>query len=258
MTARSVLIVHAHPDPSSLNHALTAIATAELTAIGHRVTVSDLYAMGWKAALDAGDFPARRETSRLDIVNESGHAYATGTQPPDVVAEQQKLADADAVIVQFPLWWFGAPAILKGWIERVFAYGLAYGYRGAGNAYRYGDGGLAGKRALVSTTVGGPAVDYAPRGINGPLEDLLFPLTHGTLFFAGMTVLPTHAIFGVSALDDAAARAAFAAWRARVRGLFTDAPIAFRPQNGGDYPDRHALAADVAPALAGFAAHVAR
>lgn len=47
------------------------------------------------------------------------------------------------------------------------------------------------KRALLSVTVGGPEVDYGPRGVNGPLEHLLFPITHGTLFFPGMDVLPT-------------------------------------------------------------------
>jgi putative NADPH-quinone reductase len=50
-------------------------------------------------------------------------------------------------------------------------------------------GALQGKRAVLSVTVGGPAEDYAPRGINGPLEQLLFPITHGTLFFPGMDVL---------------------------------------------------------------------
>ena len=47
------------------------------------------------------------------------------------------------------------PAILKGWVDRVFAYGLAYGFKGAGNRYRYGDGGFKGKRALLSVAVGG-------------------------------------------------------------------------------------------------------
>src|SRR3546814_12636686 len=83
------------------------------------------------------------------------------------------------------------PAIMKGWVDRVWAYGLAYGYRGAGNAHRYGEGGFAGKRALLAVAVGGPEIDYSPRGINGPLEQLLFPITHGTLFFPGIQVLPT-------------------------------------------------------------------
>ncbi|MDC3958934.1 NAD(P)H-dependent oxidoreductase [Polyangium jinanense] len=254
--SKTVLIVVAHPDPASLNGALKEIAISELRELGHRVLLSDLYGMGWKAPFDGGDFLDRRDPTRLSLVTESGHAYASGTQTPDVMAEQEKLAAADAVIFQFPLWWFSMPAILKGWVDRVFAYGLAYGYKNAGNQYRYGDGGFAGKRALLSTTVGGPAIDYSPRGINGPLEDLLFHITHGTLFFAGMTVLPTHAIYAVDRLEREAADDAFMRWRGRLRGLFTDAPIPFRHQNAGDYPDRHVLDESVAPGVRGFAAHV--
>jgi putative NADPH-quinone reductase len=155
--------------------------------------------LGWKAVYDEHDFPDRLDRERLSFVAESGHAFGTGTQPDDVRAEQAKLLAADAVVFQFPLWWFGMPAIMKGWIERLFAFGLAYGWRGAGNRYRYGEGGLAGKRASLSVTAGGPAADYGPRGINGPLDDLLFPITHGTLFFAGMEVLPTYAVYGTHA-----------------------------------------------------------
>ena len=75
------------------------------------------------------------------------------------------------------------------------------GYQGAGNRYRYGEGGLAGKCALLSVTTGGPAEDYGPRGINGQLDELLFPITHGTLFYPGMEVLPTYAVHGTSRID---------------------------------------------------------
>jgi NAD(P)H dehydrogenase (quinone) len=255
--AHNVLIVHAHPDPRSLTRQLVELAVATLERCGHRVAVSDLYGMGWKAVFDERDFPVRADPARLSFVAESAQSYASGRQAADIAAEQAKLLAADAVILQFPLWWFGMPAILKGWIDRVFAYGLAYGYRGAGNRYRYGDGGLAGKRALVSVTVGGPAEDYAPRGINGPLDQLLFPITHGTLFFPGMAVLPTHAIYGAGALTAERFAAAAEHWRARLERLFDDAPIPFRSQNGGDYPDGHALADRVAPGQSGLLAHIA-
>jgi NAD(P)H dehydrogenase (quinone) len=149
------------------------------------------------------------------------------------------------------------PAILKGWIDRVFAYGLAYGYKNEGNRYRYGDGGLKGKRAMLAVTVGGPEEDYAPRGINGPLEELLFPITHGTLFFAGMDVLPTYAIYGTTRITPAAVREATTAWRSRLEHLFEDPPITFRPQNGGAYPNGHALADTIAVGQTGLTAHIA-
>lgn len=254
---KTVLIVYAHPEPTSVTRQLVDVSVRTLRQNGHPVLQSDLYGMGWKAVFDEHDFPHRADPSRLSFISESGHAYLNGLQTPDVTAEQQKLLAADAVIFQFPLWWFGMPAILKGWIDRVFAYGLAYGYKGAGNRYRYGDGGLKGKRALLSVVVGGPAEDYAPRGINGPLEQLLFPMTHGTLFFAGMEVLPTFAVYGSSHLGAQSVAAAKQAWLSRVVHLFDETPIAFRPQNGGDYPDGHMLANHVAVGQSGLTAHIA-
>lgn len=255
---KKALIVHAHPEPTSLTRQLVEVSVQTLQRCGHEVLQSDLYGMRWKAVFDELDFPSRANPDRLSFIEESGNSYLAGRQTADVTAEQQKVFAADAVIFQFPLWWYGMPAILKGWIDRVWAYGLAYGYKGAGNRYRYGDGAFKGKRALLSVAVGGPAEDYSPRGINGPLDQLLFPITHGTLFFPGMDVLPTFAVYGTGRMSAADVAAAKAAWRRRLERLFDDAPIPFRAQNGGDYPDTHVLADHVASGESGLCAHIAR
>jgi NAD(P)H dehydrogenase (quinone) len=254
---KNVLIVYAHPEPTSLTRQLVEVTGQTLQQQGHEVRWSDLYAMRWKAVFDEHDFPTRANPERLSFVTESGHAYSSGQQMPDVAAEQRALLAADALVLQFPLWWFSMPAILKGWVDRVFAYGLAYGYQGEGNRYRYGDGGLKGRRALLSVVAGGPAEDYSSRGINGPLEQLLFPITHGILFFAGMEVLPTYAVYGSGSITTTGVNAAKTAWRSRVERLFEDAPIPFRRQNGGDYPDGHLLAGHVAIGQNGLTAHLA-
>jgi NAD(P)H dehydrogenase (quinone) len=253
---KTVLIVHAHPEPQSLTRQLVDISRQTLERLGHRVLETDLYGMKWKANFDAADFPMRVDEKKLSFVSESGHAFTTGTQTEDVEQEQQKLLRSDAVVFQFPLWWFGFPAILKGWVDRVFAYGFAYGYKGAGNTYRYGDGALAGKRALLSVAAGGPAADYGPRGINGPLEQLLFPITHGTLFFAGMDVLPTFAVYGAGKMDEEDVEAAKRVLEQRMVRLFIDAPTPFRRQNDGHYPDKQTLALHVAPGITGISAHI--
>ena len=254
---KRILVVYAHPEPASLTRQLVEVAVEALQEQGHEVLRSDLYGMRWKAVYDADDFPSRLDPERLSFIAESGNAYATGHQTDDVAAEQAKLAGADAVILLFPLWWFGVPAILKGWIERVFAYGFGYGYRNGTNQYRYGDGAMKGKRALVSVLAGGPEVDYGPRGINGPMEEILFPLTHGALFFAGMDVLRAHAMYGTDRMTGEDVAIARHAWRERVDHLFEEDPIAFRSQNGGDYPDRHTLREDIAPSRTGVWVHVA-
>lgn len=113
----NVLIVFAHPDPRSLNAALRDAAIAELEAQGHTVQVSDLYAMNWKTTVDRADFPSLGEGERLKVAAASGAAFAADALTDDVKAEQEKLLWADALILQFPLWWFTMPAILKGWVE---------------------------------------------------------------------------------------------------------------------------------------------
>ncbi len=241
---KNVLIVFAHPEPKSLNGSLKNVAVERLTANGHSVVVSDLYVMKFKAAADGEDFLARGNTDRLDYMGESRRAYESGTQAADVAGEQEKLKAADAVIFQFPMWWFSMPAILKGWVERVLAAGFAYGigqYGGGRWGDRYGEGKLMGRRSMLSLTCGGPPWQFGQRGVNGALDDLLFPIQHGILFYPGMDVLPPFVVFQSrrqTADDWPQLKAAF---EARLDNLFTDAPIPYRLQNCGHYDDQQVL-----------------
>lgn len=231
------LIVHAHPEPRSLNSALKDLAVSTLTAAGHEVRVSDLYAMDWKAAVGPEDYGANA-SSPLKVVTDSGRAFETGTLSPDVVAEQEKLLWADMIIFQFPLWWYAMPAILKGWVDRVFTYRFAYGvgeHSGTKYGERYGEGTLAGRKALLSVTVGGPEPHYAARGINGPIDDLLFPIHHGILYYPGIDVLPPFVLYGADRMAREDYPDAAKAWQQRLLTLESTEPIPFRRQNFGDY-----------------------
>lgn len=183
-----VLLIYAHPEPRSLNGGLKDFAVQHLQQAGHEVQVSDLYAMRWKAGFDADDSSAPPVGEFWRSTLDSKQAFEQGTQSADIVAEQEKLLWADTVIFQFPLWWFSMPAIMKGWIDRVYAYGFAYGVGEHSDRHwgdRYGEGTLAGKRAMLIVTTGGWVEHYAPRGINGPIDDILFPIQHGMLFYPG-------------------------------------------------------------------------
>ncbi len=234
----NVLIVFAHPEPRSLNSALRDIAVEELKMQGNAVEVSDLYRMGWKAQVDRGDFPGHPTDERLQVAAASSVAFASGELTEDVMAEQEKLLWADALILQFPLWWFSMPAILKGWVDRVFAYGFAYGVgehsdRRWGD--RYGEGRLAGKRAMLVVTTGGWADHYSARGINGAIDDLLFPINHGILYYPGYDVLPPFVTYRVDRLDASAFAGVAERLRQQMRTLAIAAPIRYRRQNAGDY-----------------------
>lgn len=113
-----VLWVSAHPDPRSLNGALRDHGVSVLRAHGHSVRESDLYAMGWDPVVRHSDF-SHDPAERLDVLGESQRALEDGSLREDIRAEHEKIRWADTLVVQFPLWWFGMPAILKGWFDRL-------------------------------------------------------------------------------------------------------------------------------------------
>jgi NAD(P)H dehydrogenase (quinone) len=258
--AMNVLIVYAHPEPTSLNGSLKDFSVNRLAAAGHDVQVSDLYAMNWKAIVDADDSQDPPVGDYFNASLDSKHAFAHGRQREDIATEQDKLRWADAVILQFPLWWFSMPAILKGWVERVYACGFAYGVGEHSDARwgnRYGEGAMAGKRAMLMVTMGGWDSHYAPRGINGPMEDLLFPIHHGVLHYPGFEVLPPFLVYRTSRVDEVRFAEACEALGRRLDDLFITQPIAYRRQNGGDYEiPALTLRPEIAPEEVGFGVHV--
>lgn len=255
----NVLIVYAHPQPHSLNGALKEFAVQHLESAGHSVEVSDLYTMQWKSQLDENDSSSAPIGDVFHPSLDSKHAFEQGTQSEDIAAEQAKLQRADAVIFQFPLWWFSMPAIMKGWVDRVYACGFAYGVGEHSDSHwgdRYGEGRLAGKRAMLLVTTGGWASHYSPRGINGPINDILFPIQHGILFYPGFTVLPPLVIYHSSRIDEARYAAHCAELAERLDTLWQTPPLPFRQQNGGDYDiPALTLREDILPGEQGLAIH---
>nr|WP_302444452.1 NAD(P)H-dependent oxidoreductase [Hafnia alvei] len=255
-----VLLVYAHPEPKSLNGSLKNFTIQHLQNAGHEVQISDLYAMDWKAALDANDSKNRLDETYFDASLDSQHAFTNGLQSDDIALEQSKLLWADTVIFQFPLWWFSMPAIMKGWVERVYAYGFAYGVGEHNDSHwgdRYGEGTLAGKRAMLMVTAGGWQPHYSARGINGPIDDILFPIHHGILHYPGFDVLPPFVIYHTSKVNPDSYATICEKLGQRLDTLWSTAPIAFRQQNGGDYTiPELTLKPDIVPELTGFAAHI--
>ncbi|CAN7358110.1 NAD(P)H-dependent oxidoreductase [Variovorax paradoxus] len=256
-----ILVVYAHPEARSLNGSLKQFMRERLAAAGHEVQVSDLYAMQWKATLAADDFAHLEPGAPFDAIADSQRAFEAGTQREEVAAEQAKLLWADTVIFQFPLWWYTMPAILKGWVDRVYAYGFAYGVGEHSDRHwgdRFGQGVMAGKRAMLVVTTGGWASHYSARGINGPMDDLLFPIHHGILYYPGFEVLPPYVVYRTGKVDAAAYARITEELGRRLDTLATTEPIPFRPQNAGDYEiPALTLRGDIAPGEAGFAVHAA-
>lgn len=156
----NVLIVYWHPEPQSFNGALFRTAVSTLTAAGHQVKTSDLHARNFDPASSRQNFTSVKNADYLKVQLEEMHASKTNGFAPDIADEIEKLEWCELMIWQFPLWWFGLPAVLKGWVDRVFAMGRIYG---GGRVYDKGV--LRGKQAFLSLTTGGPAAGYASGGL---------------------------------------------------------------------------------------------
>jgi len=107
------LIVVAHHDRKSLTHHVATQVGAGLTAAGHTFEIADLAAEGFDPRYTAADHQVHR---------------AHATPPADVLAEQARIERADALVMAFPIYWWSMPALLKGWVDRVFVNGWAIDY----------------------------------------------------------------------------------------------------------------------------------
>lgn len=232
-----VLWVLAHPNPASLNAAIRTRAVARLRAAGHEVVESDLAAMGWDPRASAADVRLTpRPGEPLSALARRG--VEAGALAPDIAEEHRKIRWADTIVLQFPLWWYGPPALLKGWLDRVLVDGFAIGDPDPATGYPviYGAGAaLAGRRALIVTTAGDPASALGPRGIDGEIDELMFPITHGALHYAGIRAHRTHLIAGVHGLGADGIEAEILRLLARLDRLEDEPPIPYRELADGDY-----------------------
>jgi NAD(P)H dehydrogenase (quinone) len=219
-----VFIVHAHHEPQSFNGAMTRRAVAALEAAGHQAVVSDLYATGFDPVSDRRNFTTVADGAYLKQQAEEAHAAAHDGFAPDIQAEMDKLFACDALILQFPLWWFGLPAILKGWVDRVFA----AGGRIYGGGKWYDRGVFAGKRAMCAVTIGGPETMYGQDGLNGPIDQILFPINHGMLAFTGFSVVEPFLVHAPARMEASQRADVLAAYEARVLGLAEAPTLAYR------------------------------
>ena len=132
-----VLLIHCHPRAESFSAALRDTARQALEAAGHQVECRDLYAEGFSPALNAAE-----HRDYLD----------PASNPPDVADHVASLQRAEALLLVYPTWWYGLPAMFKGWFDRIWAPGIAF---------KLGDGAIEPlltniKRIGVVTTYGSP------------------------------------------------------------------------------------------------------
>ena len=173
------LIIYAHPNPKSFCHAIKQVVVDTVAGCGGAAVVRDLYAQGFEPVLKPSDF----------------QALGRGEVLADVKFEQEAIGKAGLIVMVYPLWWTGLPAILKGYIDRVFSHGFAY------HAGKDGIKGLlGGKKVLLITTQGTPSAFYDENGMTRALRGTV---DTGIFDFCAVSV-QDHLFFGgVPSVSDA-------------------------------------------------------
>jgi NAD(P)H dehydrogenase (quinone) len=205
------LLVYAHPETTSFTGAMKDVAADTLRTAGHSVEVSDLYAEGFNPVAGRHDFLEVCDARRFHYQTEQDHAHRTESFAPDLVREQQRFLKAQLVIWLYPIWWGGVPAILKGWFDRVLAYGFAYS-----DGRRYDSGFFHDKRGMLCLSTGGTEARFSQTGVYGTIDQVLWPVQRLMVEYMGIEALPPFVAYGAPRVDQAAREAYLDAWRRRL------------------------------------------
>ncbi|XP_040265516.1 NAD(P)H dehydrogenase [quinone] 1-like isoform X2 [Bufo bufo] len=225
MPGKTALIVLAHQERTSFNYAMMEAAQAALKKKGWTVLVSDLYEMKFNAILSRDDITGSpQDPSKFKYGAEALAAWKEGRLSKDIMEEQKKVEKADLVIFQFPLYWFGMPVIMKGWVERVFCMGFAYSFQ-----TMYSEGPFKNKKAILSFTAGCPESMTTPRGLNGDINVILWPIQNGILNFCGFQVLEPQISYAVAHMPHEARVGILKSWEKRLETIWDEKSIRYIP-----------------------------
>ncbi|XP_040266038.1 NAD(P)H dehydrogenase [quinone] 1-like [Bufo bufo] len=223
MSGKRALLVLAHPERTSFNYAMKEAAVEALKRNGWQVTESDLYAMKFSPLVSRDDITEKvQDPENFKYGPESLNAWKEGRLSQDIVTEQKKLEAADLVIFQFPMFWFGLPAMLKGWFDRVLTQGFAYNMSSMFDA-----GPFKNKKAVLSFTTGGLESMYSPIGINGDMNVLMWPAQRGILNFCGFQVLEPQINYSITHTPPEQRSLILKAWQARLDKICEEKCINF-------------------------------
>ncbi|KAM4705576.1 ribosyldihydronicotinamide dehydrogenase [quinone] isoform 2-T2 [Rhinophrynus dorsalis] len=218
---KNVLIVYAHQEPKSMNGSLKNIAVEVLRKQGCTVTVSDLYAMQFNAVATRRDLC---NPQRFNYGEEVFEAFKKGSLCEEILKEQKKIKEADLIIFQFPLYWFSFPAIMKGWIDRVFTQGFAFDFPSC-----FDKGFLKEKMALLSFTTGATEEMFRKEGVNGDIRNMLWSMQHGIMHFCGLSVLAPQISFEPEYATVEKRKEMLETWAQRLEKIWEEKPIDCTP-----------------------------
>lgn len=165
------LVVFSHPYEKSFSNGIVETIEKEARNNNAEIRVRNLYELGFNPIMEG-----------TDLLNLQSGNYAD-----DIKAEQEHIKWADVITFVYPVWWAGMPAMLKGYVDRVFANGFAFSYGEEGPI-----GLLKGKKAMLFSTTGFPSEIYEQIGMHGSMQQT----SDEAIFnFCGIDVI-NHTFFG--------------------------------------------------------------
>lgn len=178
-----IYILYAHPNKDSFNREVLNAFTCGLKEAGHTCEIGDLYDMRFKSDMDA-----------VQYVREIG-LDPNAPLPLDIKSEHEKIARSNALVFIYPLWWSDCPAILKGWFDRVWAYGYAYFYNTDGERKTI----INPKKALVICSAGHTEEHLETTGIACSMRKIFL---EDRLMNVGFTDVKMEILGGMMPTDD--------------------------------------------------------
>jgi NAD(P)H dehydrogenase (quinone) len=208
------LFVYAHPEPTSFTGALKDAGLDALKSSGHTIEVSDLYAEGFNPIAGRHDFIGVADAARFHYQTEQGRAHEANAFAADIAREQRRFLAADLVVWLYPIWWGGMPAIMKGWFDRVLAYGFAYA-----DGRRFDTGFFPEKRGLLCLSTGGTTQRFSADGVFGDIHTVLWSAQRLMIEYLGMDALEPFVAYASPRVDAETRKAYLQQWHERLRAI---------------------------------------
>lgn len=188
------LIIYAHPNENSLNHHLLNTVVESLQSHNQEIIVRDLYKIGFDPVLSLSDMQGQR----------------MGKVSEDVKIEQEYISWAEQITFIYPIWWTGLPAMMKGYIDRVFSYGFAYRYDQG-----IQKGLLKDKKTVIINTHGKSHEEYEKIGMD---KALALTSDNGIFIYSGLEII-RHLFFDKA---DKAISEDIEIWKDQIKNLYSE------------------------------------
>ncbi|CAD0220969.1 NAD(P)H-dependent oxidoreductase [Chryseobacterium sp. JV274] len=188
------LIIYAHPNENSLNHNLLNTVVEILQSRNEEFIVRDLYTIGFDPVLSLSDMQGQR----------------MGKISDDIRIEQEYISWAEQITFIYPIWWTGLPAMMKGYIDRVFSYDFAYRYD-----HGIQKGLLTGKKTVIINTHGKSHEEYEKTDMD---KALALTSDNGIFIYSGLEII-RHLFFDKA---DKATSENLEIWKEQIKNLYSE------------------------------------